>query len=90
MSLTLKKITIMISIQKNFQSTIKIIPLAVVVAKGGHGNPLQYSCLENPMDRGPYVVHCVAKSWAHLKWLSMQNKKVYLKYNSRDTFHQLP
>ena len=19
---------------------------------GGHGNPLQYSCLENPMDRG--------------------------------------
>ena len=21
--------------------------------KGGNGNPLQYSCLENPMDRGP-------------------------------------
>ena len=21
-------------------------------AGGGHGNPLQYSCLENPMDRG--------------------------------------
>ena len=21
---------------------------------GGHGNPLQYSCLENPMDRGAY------------------------------------
>ena len=21
---------------------------------GGHGNPLQYSCLENPMDRGPW------------------------------------
>ena len=20
----------------------------------GHGNPLQYSCLENPMDRGSY------------------------------------
>ena len=20
--------------------------------EGGHGNPLQYSCLENPMDRG--------------------------------------
>ena len=20
--------------------------------RGGHGNPLQYSCLENPMDRG--------------------------------------
>ena len=21
---------------------------------GGHGNPLQYSCLENPIDRGAY------------------------------------
>ena len=31
---------------------------------GGHGNPLQYSCLENPMDRGawPATVHGVAKS----------------------------
>ena len=32
---------------------------------GGHGNPLQYSCLENPMDRGawPPTVHWVLKSW---------------------------
>ena len=31
----------------------------------GHGNPLQYSCLENPMDRGAWwaVVHGVTKSW---------------------------
>ena len=31
---------------------------------GGHGNPLQYSCLENPMDRGAQwaVVHGVAES----------------------------
>ena len=31
---------------------------------GGHGNPLQYSCLENPMDRGVWqvIVHGVAKS----------------------------
>ena len=30
----------------------------------GNGNPLQYSCLENPMDRGPWqaAVHGVAKS----------------------------
>ena len=29
----------------------------------GHGSPLQYSCLENPMDRGPWcaTVHGVAK-----------------------------
>ena len=31
----------------------------------GHGNPLQYSCLENPKDRGAWwaTVHRVAKSW---------------------------
>ena len=33
--------------------------------RGGHGNPLQYSCLENPIDRGVWwaTVHRVAKSW---------------------------
>ena len=32
---------------------------------GGNGNPLQYSCLENPMDRRAWqaTVHGVAKSW---------------------------
>ena len=32
---------------------------------GGHGNPLQFSCLENPMDRRAWqaTVHGVAKSW---------------------------
>ena len=31
----------------------------------GNGNPLRYSCLENPMDRGARqaTVHRVAKSW---------------------------
>jgi len=31
---------------------------------GGHGNPPQYSCLENPMDRGGWqaIVHRFAKS----------------------------
>ena len=31
---------------------------------GGHGNPLQCSCLENPMDRGAWraTVHGVAES----------------------------
>ena len=41
---------------------------------GGHGNPLQYSCLENPMDRGAWqaTVHRVAKIWTQLKQLSMR------------------
>ena len=35
----------------------------------GHGNPLQYSCLENPMDRGAWQAtdHRVAKSLTGLK-----------------------
>ena len=35
---------------------------------GGNGNPLQYSCLENPMDRGDWqsTVHRVSKSWKRL------------------------
>ena len=39
---------------------------------GGHGNPLQYSCLENPMDRGAWqaVVHRVIRSRTRLKQLS--------------------
>ena len=40
---------------------------------GGHGNPLQYSCLENPMDRGDWqaMIHRVTNSWTQLKQLSM-------------------
>ena len=38
----------------------------------GNGNPLQYSCLENPMDRGAWwdVVRRVAKSWTRLNDLA--------------------
>ena len=40
---------------------------------GGHGNPLQYSCLENPMDRGSWraIVQRVTESRTQLKQLSM-------------------
>ena len=36
---------------------------------GGHGNPLHYSFLENPTDRGAWwaIVHKVAESWTLLK-----------------------
>ena len=41
---------------------------------GVHDNPLQYSCLENPVDRGAWraTVHRVTKSQTWLKWLSRQ------------------
>ena len=36
---------------------------------GGNGNPLQYSCLDNLMDRGAWwaTVHGVAKSWMKIE-----------------------
>ena len=39
----------------------------------GNGNPLQYSCLENPVDRGAWwaAIYGVAQSQMRLKWLSM-------------------
>ena len=45
--------------------------------EGGHGNPLQHSCLENPMNRGAWwtTVHGVAKSQTRLKRLNMQHAK---------------
>ena len=35
----------------------------------GNGNPLQYFCQDNPMDRGAWwsIVHGVAKSWTQLR-----------------------
>ena len=38
----------------------------------GHGNPLQYSCLENSIDGGAWwaTVHGVTKSWTQWKRLS--------------------
>ena len=40
------------------------VPGSVRSPGGGHGNPLQYSCLENPMDRGAWraIVHRVKNS----------------------------
>ena len=49
-----------------------LIPESGRSPRGGHGNPPQYFCLENPMDRGAWwaMVLRVAKSWIWLKWLS--------------------
>ena len=52
----------------------------------GHGNPLQYSCLENPMDRGAWkaTVHKVAKSRTQLKRLSTHITFTHPRIISRD------
>ena len=45
-----------------------LIPVSGRFPGGGHSNPLQYSCLENPMDRRAWwaTVHGVAKSQTQL------------------------
>ena len=41
-----------------------LIPGSGTSPEGGHDNPVQYSCLENPLDRGAWqaTVHAIAKS----------------------------
>ena len=50
---------------------------------GGNGNPLQYSCLENPMDREAWQAtgYRVTKSQIWLKWLSTHTPTVILGLN---------
>ena len=49
---------------KNSPANAGLIPGLARSPAGGHGNLLQYSCLENPMDRGVWwiIVHIVSKS----------------------------
>ena len=65
---------------------------------GGHGNPLEYSCLENSMDRGAWraTVHKVAKSWTQLsnlvhtpsRWVLGRLSPLQLKtYTKQDPHH---
>ena len=51
---------------------IWVNPWVGKIPGGGHGNPIQYSCLENPMDRGAWraIVHGVTKSQTQLKRMS--------------------
>ena len=74
-------------VQERYSQT-KDINLELISRKipwGRHGNSLQYSCLENPMDRGAWqtTVHWVAKSQTWLKWFSMHSAtdREYLKWS---------
>ena len=51
----------------------------------GQGNPLPYSCLKNPMDRGAWqaTAHGVTKSWTQLKCLSMHAQLIL--YTEKNT-----
>ena len=51
---------------------------------GGNGNPLQDSCLENPMDRGAWqaTIHGIAKESDTTEHICFMYNKVSLKFNS--------
>ena len=50
-----------------------LIPGSGRSPREGNGNPLQYSHLENPMDRGAWqaTVHGVSRSWTQLKFVGI-------------------
>ena len=60
------------SVVRNLTAMQETIPGWGRYPGGGNGHPLQYSCLENPIDRGawPAIVHQVKKSQTRLKQLS--------------------
>ena len=51
----------------------------------GNGNPLQCSCLENPMDRGAWwaAVYGVVQSWTRLKRLSSPSSRLVITFLPR-------
>ena len=70
---------------KNSPANIEDVGLITGLGRSpgeGNGNPFQYSCLENPMDRGAWraTVHGVAKSWTQVStveregWICSQTR----------------
>ena len=67
----------------NPQSIVREASLSrrhIPVCGEGHGNPLQYSCLENPLERGAWraIVHGVSQSRTRLKKLSMHTCPIWI------------
>ena len=63
----------------------KLLKLLSFIFGEGNGNPLQYSCLENPMDGGVWwaAVHGVTKSQTRLKRLSSSSSFIYFIQKNR-------
>ena len=72
-------------------SVYNYVPVSMSVGEG-NGNPLQYSCLENPVDRGAWwaAAHGVAQSQTRLKRLSMHALKKEMATHSRVLAWRIP
>ena len=66
----------------NQSSSIYFYIYFSLISGEGNGNPLQYSCLENPMDGGAWqaTVHGVAKSWTRLSDFTLFHLTSLLSY----------
>ena len=54
--------------EESEKASLKLIKKTKIMTREGNGNPLQYSCLENSMDKRAWwdTVHGVTKSWTQL------------------------
>ena len=78
-----------------FHDTGDIRDTALITGSGrspgeGHSNPFQYSCLENPTDRGAWqaTIHRTTKSQTWLKRLSMHTQSG-LRRDTKSTMHKI-
>ena len=71
----------------DLRGTGSMIPRSGRSPEGGRGNPLQSSCLENPMDRGAWwaAVHGVVKSWTRLQFTASTFKVASSCYQITET-----
>ena len=70
------------SVVKNLPAMLELQEMKVWSGRlpgEGHGNPLQYSCLKNPMGRGTWwaAVYGVTKSWTRMKQFSMHTGHMF-------------
>ena len=65
---------------------VSLIPVSERSPGGGHGNPLQYYCLENPMDRGAWraTIHGVARVGWTEQLNSSSKMRIYYHLKSYD------
>ena len=61
------------NIHRVLSQYVKIIHTNIYILGEGNGSPLQYSCLENPLDRGAWwaAVYGIAQSWTQMKRLGI-------------------
>ena len=76
---------------KDLPANAGVLRDAGLIPGGGHGNPLWYSCLENPMDRGAWrdTIHRVAKSQTQLKRLSTHAYNVRIVFSRYSHTHRM-